>query len=246
MRTSWGTAVVMTGCAVLFAAASAAPLRAGGQAAAAKISVETHEGYMKTLSSANAALGMKIMSNDLPGAAKDAQQIAATFADIEKFWSQNNKSDGVMWSSRGGRTRSTWRPRSRLAMLRRPQRRARRCREVARRATWHTAKAVLRPAVTPSRPESSLHKPTRLCAHHRIAIGVCVDRRDTFRVGLRACPERRTGRYVPRCARWMAVMTSRTNAVGSHAFGYRVRPNRTMTRFADGIIVTNWPAWPMA
>ena len=99
MRTTWGTAVVMTGCAMLIAA-SATPLRAGGQAAA-KISVETHEGYMKTLASTNQTLGTKMMANDLAGAAKDAQQIAATFADIEKFWSQNNKADAVTWSQQG-------------------------------------------------------------------------------------------------------------------------------------------------
>ena len=98
MRTTWGTAVVVMGCAMLCAVASVTPLRAGQ---AARISVETHEGYMKALSSANAALGKKMMSNDLAGAAKDAQQIAATFADIEKFWAQNNKADGVKWSQEG-------------------------------------------------------------------------------------------------------------------------------------------------
>ena len=83
---------------MLCAVASVTPLRAGQ---AAKISVETHEGYMKTLASVNGTLGKKMMSGDLAGAAKDAQQIAATFADIEKFWTQNNKSDGVKWSQEG-------------------------------------------------------------------------------------------------------------------------------------------------
>jgi hypothetical protein len=72
-----------------------------GAQAAAKISVETHEGYMKSLSSANAALGMKIMNDQLAEAAKDAQQMATLFGDIEKFWAQNNKPDGVMWAQQG-------------------------------------------------------------------------------------------------------------------------------------------------
>jgi cytochrome c556 len=76
--------------------AGATSLRAGEQAA--RISVETHEGYMKTLSSTNAALGMKLTANDLAGAAKDAAQIQAIFADVEKFWAQNNKADGVKWA----------------------------------------------------------------------------------------------------------------------------------------------------
>jgi cytochrome c556 len=88
----------MTGWAMLCAVASVAPLRAGQ---AAKISVETHEGYMKTLTSTNQSLGTKMMSNDLAGGAKDAQQIATIFADIEKFWAQYNKSDAVKWSQEG-------------------------------------------------------------------------------------------------------------------------------------------------
>jgi cytochrome c556 len=73
---------------------------AGGAqaAAAAKITVEEHEGYMKTIATANAAMGKKIMSNELADAAKDAQQIAMVFGDVEKFWTQNNKSDAVMWA----------------------------------------------------------------------------------------------------------------------------------------------------
>ena len=56
---------------------------------------------MKNLSSVNATLGMKIMNDQLAEAAKDAQQMATLFGDIEKFWAQNNKSDGVMWAQQG-------------------------------------------------------------------------------------------------------------------------------------------------
>jgi hypothetical protein len=83
------------------AARTAAQGGTSGAQAAVKISVETHEGYMKNLSSVNAALGMKIMDNQLAEAAKDAQQMATLFGDIEKFWAQNNKPDGVMWAQQG-------------------------------------------------------------------------------------------------------------------------------------------------
>jgi hypothetical protein len=51
---------------------------------------------MKTISSTAAALRMKLMANQLPDAAKDAQTLATTFGDVERFWTQNNKPDAVM------------------------------------------------------------------------------------------------------------------------------------------------------
>ena len=72
----------------------------GGQAAA-RVTVEQHEGFMKTISSTNAALGKKIMNNDLAEAAKDAQVLATTFGDVEKFWAQNSKADAVTWAQQG-------------------------------------------------------------------------------------------------------------------------------------------------
>jgi cytochrome c556 len=119
MRTSWGLTVIalmfavvcagttttaqITGQAGATARAGRAPQAraaagAAQAAAAEKITVEQHEGYMKTISSTNAAMGKKIMSNELADAAKDAQQIAMVFGDVEKFWTQNNKSDAVMFA----------------------------------------------------------------------------------------------------------------------------------------------------
>ncbi|HEX5107409.1 MAG TPA: hypothetical protein VFV95_03145 [Vicinamibacterales bacterium] len=93
-------ASAMLGLTGMLIATSSTAQGAGAQRVA-NITVETHEGYMKTLMSTNTALGMKIMSNDLAGAAKDAQQIATIFGDIEKFWAQNRKQDGVMWAQQG-------------------------------------------------------------------------------------------------------------------------------------------------
>jgi hypothetical protein len=72
-----------------------------GAQAAARITVEQHEGFMKTISSTNAAIGKKIMGNDLAGAASDAQTLATTFGEVERFWTQNNKADAVKWAQDG-------------------------------------------------------------------------------------------------------------------------------------------------
>ena len=66
-----------------------------GQQAAARMTPEQLDAAMKTVSATNTALGMKLMSADLPGAAKDAQTLATTFADVERFWAQANKPDAV-------------------------------------------------------------------------------------------------------------------------------------------------------
>ncbi len=69
--------------------------RGAGPQAAARMTPEQLDAAMKTISATNAALGMKLMNNDLPGAAKDAQTLATTFADVERFWAQANKADAV-------------------------------------------------------------------------------------------------------------------------------------------------------
>lgn len=96
--TSGITLMAMVG--VLAGASQTTTAQAGVQAAA-RITVEQHEGFMKTISSANAAIGKKMMNNELADAAKDAQQLATTFGEVEKFWSQNKKDDGVMWAQQG-------------------------------------------------------------------------------------------------------------------------------------------------
>jgi hypothetical protein len=72
-----------------------APQGGAGAQAAARMTPEQLDAAMKTISATNGALGMKLMSNDLPGAARDAQTLATTFADVERFWAQANKPDAV-------------------------------------------------------------------------------------------------------------------------------------------------------
>jgi len=77
--------------------AATAPQGGGGAGpqAAARMTPEQLDNAMKTINTTNAALGMKLMSNDLPGAAKDAQTLASTFAEVERFWAQASKADAV-------------------------------------------------------------------------------------------------------------------------------------------------------
>jgi hypothetical protein len=76
-------------------ATAPAPGGGPGAQAAARMTPEQLDAAMKTISTTNGALGMKLMSGDLPGAAKDAQVLATTFADVERFWAQANKPDAV-------------------------------------------------------------------------------------------------------------------------------------------------------
>jgi hypothetical protein len=75
--------------------AQAAQGGSAGQQAAARMTPEQLDAAMKTVNSTNTALGMKLMSNDLPGVAKEAQTLATTFADVERFWAQASKPDAV-------------------------------------------------------------------------------------------------------------------------------------------------------
>ena len=77
-------------------AATPAQGRGGaGPQAAARMTPEQLDAAMKTINATNGALGMKLMSGDLPAAAKDGQTLATTFADVERFWGQANKPDAV-------------------------------------------------------------------------------------------------------------------------------------------------------
>lgn len=69
--------------------------RSAGAQAAARMTPDQLDAAMKTINSTNGTLGMKLMSNDLPGASKDGQTLATTFADVERFWAQANKPDAV-------------------------------------------------------------------------------------------------------------------------------------------------------
>jgi cytochrome c556 len=96
MRTNWGATILALGAFALCAGTLAAQ--------APRISVQELEGFMKAISSANAALGKKVTGNDLAGAASDAQTIVKTLTSVETFWTQNSKSDGAMWAMEAQKT----------------------------------------------------------------------------------------------------------------------------------------------
>ena len=93
MRNPSGVIAVL----VLFSATSPAAQvgRGDGPQAAARMTAEQLDAAMKTINTTTTALGTKLMSTDLAGAAKEAQTLASTFADVERFWAQASKPDAV-------------------------------------------------------------------------------------------------------------------------------------------------------
>jgi cytochrome c553 len=56
---------------------------------------------MKQIAASNGALGKMIKSNDLMGAATEAQNLSNLFATIERFYTQRNKPDAVKLAMTG-------------------------------------------------------------------------------------------------------------------------------------------------
>jgi cytochrome c556 len=66
-----------------------------GAQAAARMTPEQLEAAMKSIAQSNGALQKNLKSNMLMEAAKDAQQLATLFGDVERFWTQYDKPDAV-------------------------------------------------------------------------------------------------------------------------------------------------------
>jgi hypothetical protein len=58
---------------------------------------------MRKIGPAADSLRMALIENRLGEAAKEAQEIALWFGDVEKFWAQNARPDAVTWSQRARR-----------------------------------------------------------------------------------------------------------------------------------------------
>jgi len=105
MRITWGATIlalaVVAGASRTATTIEAAPPAAGAGAQAANVTPEQLEGYMKSISSTQTTLRAKLKENQLADAAKDAQQLATTFGDVEKFFAQRSKADGVSWAQLG-------------------------------------------------------------------------------------------------------------------------------------------------
>ena len=82
------------------APAAAAAGRQGG-AAGAPVTIEMHAATMKQIATSNAGLQKMVKSNDLMGAATEAQNLSNLFATIERFYTQRNKPDAVKLAMTG-------------------------------------------------------------------------------------------------------------------------------------------------
>jgi cytochrome c556 len=78
-------------------AAAPAGARAGGAGAqaAARVTPEQVEATMKGIAQANGALQKAVKGNMLAEAGTAAKQLATLFADVERFFKENNKADAV-------------------------------------------------------------------------------------------------------------------------------------------------------
>jgi len=71
----------------------------GGAAAQAPMTEADYDGLMKKVGPTNGAMRKKIMGNMLADAAKDAQTLATLFGDVERFWTQQKKTDAMKWAA---------------------------------------------------------------------------------------------------------------------------------------------------
>jgi hypothetical protein len=94
MRITWGAAILALAMAAGAYTVSMTPLSAQGAA----LTQDKFPATMKTVAATAQSLRMKIMMNQLPDAAKDAQMLATTFGDVEKFFASKNKTDAVGWA----------------------------------------------------------------------------------------------------------------------------------------------------
>ena len=82
-------------------AAATTPAAATTQApspAAVQLTAADLQDRMQKIGAAAAAAQMHLTGKRLPDTAKEAQDVATLFGDVEKFWAQNNRSDAVAWA----------------------------------------------------------------------------------------------------------------------------------------------------
>ena len=98
MRITWGATVFALAVVV---AGAATHMPAVHAQAGATPTVEQFPALMKTISSTQTSLRAKMKENNLADAAKDAQIIATTVGDVEKYFASRSKADGVKWAQEG-------------------------------------------------------------------------------------------------------------------------------------------------
>ena len=98
MRITWGATVFALAVVMAGAATHTRTVQAQGGATP---TVDQFPALMKTISSTNTSIRAKIKENNLADAAKDAQVLATTFGDVEKFFASKNKADAAGWAKMG-------------------------------------------------------------------------------------------------------------------------------------------------
>ena len=96
-------AIVLTlGMTVGCASRSEMPAQAGagtantpGAEAAAQLTPQDYEKFMKSVGTAFPSMQKHLMANMPSEAADDAQELARLFGDVERFWAQHEKADAV-------------------------------------------------------------------------------------------------------------------------------------------------------
>jgi len=87
------TATTSTGTGATASASSGAEAQA-----ATRLTPQDLESRMKDIGTTFPAMRMHIMANQLDDAAKEAEQLAVWFGDVERFWAQQSKADAVKWA----------------------------------------------------------------------------------------------------------------------------------------------------
>ena len=99
MRILSGIVVMALGLSVAWATTSTTTAAGGGAAAQARMTEADYDALMKKVGPTNGAMRKKIMGNMLGDAAKDAQTLATLFTDVERFWTQQKRTDAMKWAA---------------------------------------------------------------------------------------------------------------------------------------------------
>jgi cytochrome c556 len=98
MRSLCGLVIVVLAFAVPAANSSATAQGGATAQAAPRLSADDYRGFMKTVGSTYPSMQKHLMGGMTAEAAKEAQTLATTFGNVERFWMQNNKADAVKFA----------------------------------------------------------------------------------------------------------------------------------------------------
>ena len=100
MRSLCQIAIVAFGVTLVAASHSAHAQSGAGTTtqSASRLTVDDYRGFMKTVGATYPSMQKHLMGGMTAEAAKEAQTLATTFGNVERFWMQNNKADAVKFA----------------------------------------------------------------------------------------------------------------------------------------------------